>query len=65
MWERAKDLPFYAQSIRGLDSRQGTLELAGTGNDSAPRLHAVNALRSYDPLAALRAHRRAGWTGGV
>ncbi|PCC37801.1 hypothetical protein CIK66_17445 [Brachybacterium alimentarium] len=47
-----KQLPFYAQSIRGLDPRQGTLELAGTGNDSAPRLHAVDELRSYDPLAA-------------
>lgn len=47
-----KDLPFYAQSIRGLDPRQGTLELAGTGNDSAPRLDAANELRSYDPLAA-------------
>ncbi|WP_394217015.1 Yip1 family protein [Brachybacterium vulturis] len=47
-----KELPFYAQSIRGLDPRQGTLELAGTGNDSAPRLDAVNELRSYDPLAA-------------
>ncbi|MGO1975557.1 MAG: hypothetical protein ACTH2Q_21590, partial [Propionibacteriaceae bacterium] len=52
MRELTKELPFYAQSIRGLDPRQGTLELAGTGNDSAPRLDAVNALRSYDPLAA-------------
>lgn len=47
-----QELPFYAQSIRGLDPRQGTLELAGTGNDSAPRLDTVDALRSYDPLAA-------------
>ncbi|GAA1491462.1 hypothetical protein [Brachybacterium sacelli] len=46
-----KQLPFYAQSIRGLDPRQGTLELTGTGNDSAPRLDTVDELRSYDPLA--------------
>ncbi|MGP9843296.1 hypothetical protein [Brachybacterium sp. 107] len=52
MRELTKELPFYAQSIRGLDPRQGTLELAGTGNDFAPRLDAVNELRSYDPLAA-------------
>lgn len=47
-----KDLPFYAQSIRGLDPRQGTLELTGAGNASAPRLESGNELRSYDPLAA-------------
>ncbi|MFI8776569.1 Yip1 family protein [Brachybacterium paraconglomeratum] len=47
-----KDLPFYAQSIRGLDPRQGTVELTGAGNASAPRLDAGNELRSYDPLAA-------------
>lgn len=52
MRKLTKVLPFYAQSIRGLDPRQGTLELAGTGNDFAPRLDAVNRLRSYDPLAA-------------
>jgi hypothetical protein len=52
MRELTKELPFYAQSIRGLDPRQGTLELAGTGNYSAPRLDAANQLRSYDPLAA-------------
>lgn len=52
MRELAKELPFYAQSIRGLDPRQGTLELTGTGNDSAPHLNSVNPLRSYDPLAA-------------
>ncbi|MGP4915590.1 hypothetical protein ACTXJ9_07790 [Brachybacterium tyrofermentans] len=49
MRELTQGLPFYAQSIRGLDPRQGTLELAGTGNDSAPRLDAANELRSHDP----------------
>ncbi|WP_263310044.1 Yip1 family protein [Brachybacterium atlanticum] len=47
-----KDLPFYAQSIRGLDPRQGTLQLTGAGNASALRVDAGNELRSYDPLAA-------------
>ncbi|MEV0869425.1 hypothetical protein AB0I24_15990 [Brachybacterium paraconglomeratum] len=53
MLEATRDLPFYAQSVRGLDPRQGSLEVPGLGNASAPR-GGTPALdgRSFDPLAA-------------
>ncbi|MDN5893236.1 MAG: hypothetical protein L0H93_04340 [Nocardioides sp.] len=41
-------LPFYAQSVRGLDPRQGSLSLAGTGNHEAPRLAGPDP-RTFDP----------------
>jgi len=56
MRELTKDLPFYAHSIRGLDPHQGTLQLTGTGNDSAPRLGVGNESRTYGPLAARTPH---------
>ena len=41
-------LPFYAQSVRGLDPRQASLSLAGTGNHEAPRLAGPEP-RTFDP----------------
>lgn len=53
MLEATRDLPFYAQSVRGLDPRQGSLEVPGLGNTSAPRGGAPALdVRSFDPLAA-------------
>lgn len=43
-------LPFYAQSVRGLDPRQASLALAGTGNDAAPRPASEPEPRTFDPL---------------
>lgn len=43
-------LPFYAQSVRGLDPRQASLALAGTGNDAAPRPVSGPEPRTFDPL---------------
>ncbi|HLR96978.1 MAG TPA: hypothetical protein VK053_20825, partial [Jiangellaceae bacterium] len=44
-------LPFYSQSVRGLDPRQAFLSLSGTGNDAAPQPVTVIEPRSFDPLA--------------
>src|SRR5699024_7233073 len=44
------DLPFYAQSVRGLDPRQASLPLSGMGNDAAPRSLDGPEMRSFDPL---------------
>ncbi|MGP5291915.1 hypothetical protein ACTXL6_17785 [Brachybacterium tyrofermentans] len=53
MLEATRDLPFYAQSVRGLDPRQGSLEVPGLGNTSAPRGGAPALdVRSFDPLSA-------------
>lgn len=53
MQEATGHLPFYAQSIRGLDPRQVALEIPGTGNASAPRRALeVPTERSYDALSA-------------
>lgn len=53
MLEATRDLPFYAQSVRGLDPRQGSLEVPGLGNASAPRVGApAFDGRSFDPLSA-------------
>ncbi|UQN30479.1 hypothetical protein [Brachybacterium kimchii] len=57
MREATRDLPFYSQSVLGLDPRQGSLHLEGMGSASAPAaigaspLTAVDA-RSYDPVPA-------------
>ena len=45
-------LPFYSQSVRGLDPRQASMSLTGTGNDAAPQPVAGPEPRSFDPLAA-------------
>src|SRR5699024_7257654 len=46
------DLPFYAQSVRGLDPRQTSLPLSGMGNDAAPRSLDGPEIRSFDPLTS-------------
>src|SRR5699024_2445139 len=51
MREATSDLPFYSQSVRGLDPRQTSLPLAGTGNDASPRPVAGPEPRTFDPLA--------------
>ena len=46
------DLPFYAQSMRGLDPRQASLPLSGMGNDAAPHPLGMSEVRSFDPISA-------------
>lgn len=51
MRTETRHLPFYSQSVRGLDPRQASLSLSGTGNDAAPQLVTMPEPRSFDPLA--------------
>ncbi|MCG7308300.1 hypothetical protein [Brachybacterium sp. ACRRE] len=57
MREATRELPFYSQSVLGLDPRQGALHLEGMGSASAPAavgaapVTAVDA-RSFDPAPA-------------